>query len=88
MLVNFGVIGAIAYICCIVYMIKALKPVVHKRSVFLPMAVVVGYTLSTFLGLELNFFFIVCMILMKTKEFYVGNEVSDNLKTKKIDGAN
>ena len=88
MLVNFGVIGAIAYICCIVYMIKALKPVVHKRSVFLPMSVVVGYTLSTFLGLELNFFFIVCMILMKTKEFYVGNEVSDNLKTKKIDGAN
>ena len=87
MLVNFGVIGAIAYICCIVYMIKALKPVVHKRSVFLPMSVVVGYTLSTFLGLELNFFFIVCMILMKTKEFYVGNEVSDNLKTKKIDGA-
>lgn len=87
MLVNFGVIGAIAYICCIVYMIKALKPVVHKRSVILPMSVVVGYTLSTFLGLELNFFFIVCMMLMKMKEFYVENEKSDDLKTEKIDGS-
>ena len=51
------------------------------------MAVVVGYTLSTFLGLELNFFFIVCMMLMKMKEFYVENEKSDDLKTEKIDGS-
>jgi len=70
LLVDFGVIGAIAYISCIVYMIKALRKVFHKKSIFLPMSVVVGYTLSTFLGLELNFFFIVCMIFMKAKEFY------------------
>ncbi len=87
LLVDFGVIGVIAYLCCIVYMIKALKPVVQKKSVILPMAVVVGYTLSTFLGLELNFFFIVCMMLMKMKEFYVENEKSDDLKTEKIDGS-
>jgi hypothetical protein len=69
LLVDFGLLGAIAYTVCIVYMAKSLKPVLGKGRWALPMAVIVGYTLSTFLGLDLNYFFILCMMLIKTHEF-------------------
>ena len=77
LLVDFGLLGAIAYIICIVYMVKSLKPVLGKRRMALPMAVIVGYTLSTFLGLDLNYFFILCMMLIKTYEFYGKAEASE-----------
>lgn len=84
LLVDFGIIGAAAYISCIVYMVKALKKVVHKKSVFLPMSIVAGYTLSTFLGLELNFFFIVCLIFLKTKELYNPDNEAGKMSTAEL----
>lgn len=70
LLVDFGVIGAIAYIMCLVYIGRYLRRYYGKKSVFFPLAIMVGYTLSTFLGLELNYFFIISMILVKIHEFY------------------
>ena len=70
LLVDFGLLGAIAYTVCIVYMAKSLKPALNKKRWALPLAVIVGYTLSTFLGLDLNYFFILCMMLIKAHEFY------------------
>lgn len=63
-LVDFGTLGALAYIVCIIFMYRILCKF-RSSGKFLPIAVVLGYTMSTFLGLELNFFFIMCMILIK-----------------------
>ena len=70
MLVDFGVIGGMAYIACIIYMAKHLKSMFGRSGYAMPVAVIVGYSLSTFLGLELNYFFIICIMLMKIYEFY------------------
>jgi len=69
-LVDFGVIGAMAYIACIAYMAKHMKKLFGRSGVAMPVAVICGYSLSTFLGLELNYFFIICLMLLKLQEFY------------------
>lgn len=70
LLVDFGIVGAIAYAVCLIYMAKCLKPYFGKKSFFFPLAIAVGYTLSTFLGLEISYFFIVCMVVKKMHEIY------------------
>ncbi|OWV21583.1 hypothetical protein B7982_10745 [Fibrobacter sp. UWB2] len=70
LLVDYGALGAIAYIACLIYMVKCLKPYFGKKACFFPLAIAVGYTLSTFLGLEINYFFIICMIIKKLHEIY------------------
>lgn len=69
-LVDFGIIGAMAYVTCIVYMASHMKKLFGRSGFAMPLAVICGYSLSTFLGLELNYFFIICLMLMKLQEFY------------------
>ena len=66
-LVDFGLLGAIAYIFCLVSIYRALTKY-RPEGKYLPLAIVVGYTLSTFLELELNFFFIMSIMLIKLYE--------------------
>lgn len=67
-LVDHGMVGALAYISCIVVMAIQLRKC-KKNYVVIPLAVVAAYTMSTFLGLDLNYFFILSMVLIKYHEF-------------------
>jgi len=67
-LVDFGLVGAMAYISCIISMAKCLSKRYGKRGTAMPVAVICAYTLSTFLGLELNYFFILCIMLIKFQD--------------------
>ncbi|MCQ2107274.1 MAG: O-antigen ligase family protein [Fibrobacter sp.] len=85
-LVDFGILGAIAYIVCIVSMYKNLTRY-RKDGKFLPLAVILGYTMSTFLGLELNFFFILCMILIKNYQWEDEEREAEKLEEEKSEEA-
>lgn len=67
--VDFGIVGMIAYVACILYMAKKLSKCLGKRGAAMPLAVISAYSLSTFLGLELNYFFILCIIIIKLYEY-------------------
>lgn len=83
-LVDFGLLGAIAYISCIVTMYKSLTKY-RKYSGFLPLAVILGYTMSTFLGLDLNYFFILSMILIKNYQWEDEERDAEKADEKKLE---
>ncbi|PWJ64034.1 MULTISPECIES: O-antigen ligase [unclassified Fibrobacter] len=67
-LVDNGLIGALAYIACISSMVIQLRKC-KKDYIVIPLSVIAAYTMSTFLGLDLNYFFILSMMLIKYHEF-------------------
>ena len=83
--VDFGIIGIIAYVICILYMAKKLSKCLGKRGVAMPLAIISAYSLSTFLGLELNYFFILCIIIIKLYEYNKKNDDEEDGLGKEIE---
>lgn len=67
-LVDYGLLGAVGYIACIYAIYRSLTKF-KPEGKYLPIAIVLGYTMSTFLELEMNFFFIMSIILIKSYEW-------------------
>lgn len=79
LLVDYGLLGALAYLSCIVSIYRNLTRF-RPEGKFLPLAIIVGYTLSTFLELEMNFFFIMSIILIKLYTWNDEENARQNIK--------
>ena len=79
LLVDYGLLGALAYLSCIVSIYRNLTRF-RPEGKFLPLAIIVGYTLSTFLELEMNFFFIMSIILIKLYAWNDEENARQNIK--------
>jgi len=77
-LVDYGLLGAIGYIACIYAIYRSLTKY-KPEGKYLPIAIIIGYTMSTFLELELNFFFIMTMILIKNYEWEIEKKLEEGV---------
>ena len=76
-LLDQGLVGAVAYLgVCINAMVAVFRKV--KIWMFVPLGFLVGKTLSSVLGIELSFMFVLTIILLKYHEFYGSEEDGDD----------
>lgn len=68
LLIDYGLLGVIAYLVCVFNIAKRLV-VYNKEYVAFPLGFLAAYSLSTLLGLDLNFFYAIAIIMVKMHEF-------------------
>jgi len=81
-LVDFGAVGAFAYMACIFNAIVSLWKK-HFVWVFLPLGFLVGKTLSTVIGIEMSVLFLFSIILLKYEILF--NTKEDDIEDEQLE---
>ena len=76
-LIDYGLVGALAYLSCFVSTGYALIKR-HFLWVFIPLTFLAAKTMSSVLNMEISFMFVFVVALLKYDDYYLKNEEADN----------
>jgi len=80
LLIDMGLVGVIAYLACVLSVMNALRKL-DKIWIFVPLSFLVGKTLSSVLGLDVSFMFVLGVMLLKYNEFYIKSDDENSDET-------
>ncbi|GEM_PF-3072353 len=76
LLIDMGLVGVVAYLASVFSVVNVLRKL-EKIWVFVPLGFLVGKSLSSVLGMEISFMFVLGVILLKYNELYVESDDED-----------